>query len=613
MLPVVVVGHVDHGKSTLLGRLLFETGCLPEGKVDSIKKMINRRSTDFEWSYVMDAFKAEREQGITIDTTQIELRTPERDYLLIDAPGHEEFLKNMITGAANATAALLVIDVAEGIRDQTQRHAYLLKLLGVQEVVVIVNKMDLVDHAKNSFMDVAKQILSYLDELNINTQVIIPVVARDGDNLIIHSQRMPWYEGPTVVEALNALPAASLLIDKPLRLPVQDIYHFDSRRIIVGRIESGRLKIGDEVCFSPTGKVAVITSFEKWNVSRKISAGAGESVAFTLDRELFIERGQIIHSTNAPNITHDLLVRLIWFSKTPLELGAKLQVKFMTSTHQVNIAAIKAVIDLKTLTSFSAETVQRNTVAEVVLHSRTPFAVDSVDELAPTARGVLFDNFNVVGGCVALAFPGTRESRNIYPTGHRISVEQRALANGHKSGVLWLTGLSGSGKSTLAMALEQELFKRGWQAYVLDGDNVRDRLNSDLGFSPNDRSENIRRVAEVARLLADSGNIVITAFISPYAVDRERAREVAPGAFHEIYINSAVEVCEGRDPKGLYAKARRGEISEFTGVDAPYEVPRQPNLVVNTENESVEQCIETLTSYVDDAFAYVPSEQKDVA
>ncbi len=610
---MVVVGHVDHGKSTLLGRLLFETGCLPEGKIDSIKKMINRRSTDFEWSYVMDAFKAEREQGITIDTTQIELRTGERDYLLIDAPGHEEFLKNMVTGAASATAALLVVDVVEGVRDQTQRHAYLLKLLGVQEVVVIVNKMDLVAHAKNNFMEVAKQIRSYLDELNINTQVIIPVVARDGDNLVIHSQKMPWYEGPTVVEALKALPKASLLIDEPLRLPVQDIYHFDSRRIVVGRIESGRLKIGDEVCFSPTGKVAVITSFEKWNVSQQISASAGESVAFTLDRELFIERGQIIHSTNAPHVTHDLLVRLIWFSRTPLELGSKLQVKFMTSIHQVSIASIKAVIDLKTLTSSLAERVQQNTIAEVVLHSRTPFAVDSVDELAPTARGVLFDSFNVVGGCVALAFSGMSASRNIYPTGHRISVEQRVLVNGHKSGVLWLTGLSGSGKSTLAMALEQELFKRGWQAYVLDGDNVRDRLNSDLGFSPNDRSENIRRVAEVARLLADSGSIVITAFISPYAIDRERAREIAPGAFHEIYVKAAVEICEGRDPKGLYAKARRGEISEFTGIDAPYEVPRQANLVVNTENKSVEQCMETLISYVDDAFGYVPSEQKDVA
>ena len=587
ILPVVVVGHVDHGKSTLLGRLLFETDCLPEGKIDSIKAMINRRGTQFEWSFVMDAFKAERDQGVTIDTTQIELRTQDRDYLLIDAPGHEQFLKNMITGAANAAAALLVIDVAEGVRDQTQQHAYLLKLLSIQEVVVIVNKMDLVDHAQNPFEDVSRQIRSYLEEIDIQCQTVIPVTARDGDNLVALSERMSWYRGPTVVKALEALSPASLLIDKPLRLPVQDVYHFDARRIVVGRIESGRLKVGDEVSFSPTGKVATITGLERWNAAPKISAGAGESVALTLDRELFIERGQIIHSRNSPHITHDLAVRLIWFARIPLELGAKLQVKFMTSTHQVTIAAITAVIDLEGLTFSDAERVEQNTVAEVVLHSRTPFAVDSVDELAPTARGVLFDNFNVVGGCVVLNRFSSTESRNIYPTGHRISVEQRALANGHRSGVLWFTGLSGSGKSTLAMALEQELFKRGWQPYVLDGDNVRDRLNRDLGFSPYDRSENIRRVAEVARLIADSGNIVITAFISPYQVDRERAREIAPGAFHEIYNKASLDVCEDRDPKGLYAKARRGEISE--------------------------QCVEMLARYAEDTFAYVPSVRKDVA
>ena len=613
ILPVVVVGHVDHGKSTLLGRLLFETDCLPEGKIDSIKAMINRRGTQFEWSFVMDAFKAERDQGVTIDTTQTELRTQDRDYLLIDAPGHEQFLKNMITGAANAAAALLVIDVAEGVRDQTQQHAYLLKLLSIQEVVVIVNKMDLVDHAQNPFEDVARQIRSYLEEIDIQCQTVIPVTARDGDNLVALSERMSWYRGPTVVKALEALSPASLLIDKPLRLPVQDVYHFDARRIVVGRIESGRLKVGDEVSFSPTGKVATITGLERWNAAPKISAGAGESVALTLDRELFIERGQIIHSRNSPHITHDLAVRLIWFARIPLELGAKLQVKFMTSTHQVTIAAITAVIDLEGLTFSDAERVEQNTVAEVVLHSRTPFAVDSVDELAPTARGVLFDNFNVVGGCVVLNRSSSTESRNIYPTGHRISVEQRALANGHRSGVLWFTGLSGSGKSTLAMALEQELFKRGWQPYVLDGDNVRDRLNRDLGFSPYDRSENIRRVAEVARLIADSGNIVITAFISPYQVDRERAREIAPGAFHEIYIKASLDVCEDRDPKGLYAKARRGEISEFTGIDAPYEAPGQANLVVDTESQTIEQCVEMLARYVEDTFAYVPSVRKDVA
>lgn len=612
-LPVVVVGHVDHGKSTLLGRLLFETDSLPQGKVESIKEMIERRNTQFEWSFVLDAFKAERDQAITIDTTQIDLRTSERDYLLIDAPGHEEFLKNMITGAANATAAVLVIDAAEGVRDQTQRHAYLLKLLGIQEAIVVVNKMDLVNYAQDVFEKISVEIRSYLKELQVPCVEVIPVAARDGDNMLKLSRQTPWYKGLTVLEGLQSLHGTEPLIDKPLRLPVQDVYHFDARRLVVGRIESGRIKVGDEVSFAPNGKVAIVTGLEQWNANPKVSAGAGESVALTLDRELFIERGQIIHSNRSPNVTHDLRVRLVWFSRTELTLGTKLQVKFMTSTHHVNVSSIDAVIDLDNLSPSAAEKISQNNIAEVMLHSRTPFAVDSMDELAPTARGVLFDKDKVVGGCVVLSESDTGSTRNIFPTGHRVSAEQRVLANGHRSGVLWLTGLSGSGKSTLAMKLEQEIFKRGWQVYVLDGDNVRDRLNRDLGFSPEDRSENIRRVAEVARLLADSGSIVITAFISPYRVDRDRAREIASGNFHEIYIEADVGVCEGRDPKGLYARARKGEIKEFTGIDAPYEAPGGADLVVDTEHNSIERCIELLSNYVDDTFAYASSARKDVA
>ena len=604
MLPVVVVGHVDHGKSTLLGRLLYETGSLPEGKIETIKAMINRRSTQFEWSYVMDSFKAERDQGITIDTTQIELRTDFRHYLLIDAPGHEDFLKNMITGAATATAALLVVDVVEGVREQTKRHAYLLKLLGVREVVVIVNKMDLISHEESLFNNIHSRVQSYLENLNLACRAVIPVTSCDGDNLISLSERTPWYNGSTVIQALHSLKPTPQLIDKPLRLPVQDIYHFHSRRIVVGRIESGSLKVGDQINFSPSGKLAAVTSLEQWDGSSKISAGAGESVALTLDRELFIERGQILHTGRLPHVTHDLTVRLIWFAQSSLELGAKLQVKFMTSTHQVTVAEVKAVIDLETLTLLNDKSIVQNTIAEVVLHSRTPFAVDSVEDIAPTARGVLFDNFAVVGGCVTLNLSDSNSQRNIFPVGQGINAEQRALANGHKSGVLWFTGLSGSGKSTLATIVEQVLFKRGWHSYVLDGDNLRDGLNRDLGFSPNDRSENIRRVSEVAGLLSDSGSIVITAFISPYKVDRERARDIVPGAFHEIYIKADLEVCEGRDPKGLYAMARRGEINDFTGIDSPYESPEQPDLVVDTANNSVEQCVELLTSYIDDAFGH---------
>ena len=614
MLPVVVVGHVDHGKSTLLGRLLYETDNLPDGKLEAIEAMRDRRGTQFEWSFALDAFKAERDQGITIDTTQIELRTKTRDYLLIDAPGHEEFLKNMITGAANATAALLLIDVAEGVREQTQRHTYLLKLLGVKEVVVVVNKMDLVEYKPEAFSVVKGEINSYLTELDIKCLGVIPASARTGDNLSTLSNKMPWYTGLDVLSSMKAFKSTGVLIEEPLRIPVQDIYRFDHRRIIVGKIESGRLKVGDEICFAPTGKTSVITGLEAWNSDFKVSAGAGESVAFTLDRELFIERGHVVHSHGGgPSVGHDITVRLIWFAKSTLSVGAKLQVKFQTATHQVTVSEIKAVIDLDSLSSGQAQTIHQNTVAEIVLHSRTPFAVDTIDRLEPTARGVLFDSHNVVGGCVVLNDVVAKEERHIYPTRHRVGLEQRAAANGHNSGVLWFTGLSGSGKSTLAMALEYELFQKGWQSYVLDGDNVRNGLNRDLGFSPEDRGENIRRVAEVAQLVAGSGNIVISAFISPYQSDRERARKIVKGGFHEIYIKADVETCEERDPKGLYAKARRGEILEFTGVDAPYETPDNPDLVIDTGVLSVEECIQALVKYVNEKFSNSSAWQRDVA
>jgi len=614
MLPIVVVGHVDHGKSTLLGRLLYETNNLPDGKVEAIEAMRERRGTQFEWSFVLDAFKAERDQGITIDTTQIELRTKSRDYLLIDAPGHEEFLKNMITGAANATAALLLIDVAEGVREQTQRHTYLLKLLGVKEVVVVVNKMDLVEYKQGPFSAVEQEINAYLTELNIKCQGVIPAAARSGDNLTKASSKIAWYSGSDVLSSMSSFKSTEMLVEEPLRVPVQDIYHFDHRRIIVGKIESGRLKVGDEVYFSPTGKAALITGLEGWNSDLKVSAAAGESVALTLDRELFIERGHVVHKHgHGPSIGHDITVRVIWFAKTPLSVGAKLQVKFQTATHQVTVSEIKAVIDVDSLSLGHAQVIQQNMVAEIVLHSRTPFTVDPIDKLERTSRGVLFDSYHVVGGCVVLNEVAEKNERHIYPTGHRIETEQRAEANGHNSGILWFTGLSGSGKSTLAMALEYELFQRGWQSYVLDGDNVRDRLNSDLGFSPKDRGENIRRVAEVARLVADSGNIVISAFISPYRADRERARQIASGGFHEIFIKADLETCETRDPKGLYEKARRGEIEEFTGIDAPYESPDNPDLVIDTSVLSVEECIQLLAKYVDKEFSRGSTWHRDVA
>jgi bifunctional enzyme CysN/CysC len=615
-LPVVLVGHVDHGKSTLVGRLFHDTGSLPEGRLEAIREMCRRRGMPFEWGFLTDALQGERDQGVTIDTAHIWFRTAKRDYVLIDAPGHKEFLRNMVTGAAQADAALLLIDAAEGVREQSRRHGHLLHLLGVGQVIVVINKIDRIDYARERIVAIETEYGRFLSELGVVPRFVIPISAREGDNVAGRSPRTPWYEGPSVLEALDHFEPSPAPVDMPLRLPVQDVYKFDDRRIIAGRIETGLVRTGDRVLFSPSNKTAHVASLEAWQAEAPMEARAGESVGITLDEPLFVERGEVISHTDSPPVESDVFrVRLFWLGRAPMRADARYKLKLNTTEVGVAVQSIESVVEAADLSAAPTGEVSENAVGEAVLRADRLIALDEYAASPATGRFVLVDGHQIVGGgTLSMAgYPDQRalvqvRSTNITTVAHAVAAEERRSRNRHRGGVLWFTGLSGAGKSTLASAVERALFERGFQVYVLDGDNIRAGLNANLGFAPEERAENIRRVGEAAALFGDAGMVVITAFISPYRADRDRARSAAErmlgaGAFQEVYVKAELAVCEARDPKGLYARARRGEIAEFTGVSAPYEEPDRPDLVVDTSEAEVGACVQRIVAFVEGRFA----------
>lgn len=610
-LKIVIVGHVDHGKSTLVGRLFHDTGSLPDGKVEKIKQACERRGVPFEWAFLMDGLQAERDQNITIDTAQIWFRTAKRQYVIIDAPGHKEFLKNMVTGAANAEAALLLIDATEGVQEQSRRHGFLLHLLGINQIAVVVNKMDLVDYSQDTFNKIETEYRTFLGQLGVHPKLFIPIAARLGDNVASKSGNLAWYKGPTVLAALDDFHVAAPVSDLPLRFPVQDIYRFDHRRILAGRVESGTLRVGDKILFSPRNKVSTIKSIERWNAPARDWAGAGESVGITLTEQIFVDRGQVgSHELDAPIESDVFNAKIFWLGRQNLEIGRKVKLKLTTQELECQIQSIEKIIDASTLAEIDPSSrpyIARNDVAEITLRTKSPVAFDNYERIAGTGRFVVVDKRQVCGGGIISKgqYPDRREvmsgikSQNIFWTEGNVNRPARERRNKHRGGVIWLTGLSGAGKSTIAAELERELFLMGIHTYILDGDNVRHGLSANLGFSPEDRTENIRRVGEVAKLFADAGVLVITAFISPYRDDRNLARSItSSGDFIEVYVDAPLNVCEQRDPKGLYKRARTGEIKEFTGVSAPYEPPEKPEVHIHTDQKTVPECVAQVIDFL---------------
>ena len=603
-LKVVFVGHVDHGKSTLIGRILHDTDSLSEGKIEHVKKACTAEGMEFEFAFLLDALLEEQKQNVTIDTTEIPFRTTRRRYAIIDAPGHKEFLKNMITGASRADAAILVISADEGVREQSRRHAYLLSMLGIKHIIVVVNKMDLVDYSEKRFREIEQEYRKFLRELGLDARIFIPASAKEGENVARASMKMKWYGAANVLEALDLLEPQRRNVDLPLRFCVQDVYRFDGRRIVAGRIETGTLKVGDQLVFSPANKSSVVAAIERWNVQENGPAVAGDSIGITLSEQIFVERGYVAsHENETPIEANRFHADLFWIVREPLRVAHLYNLRLATQDVKCEVVSIERVMDSSTLESKGngREQLERNEIGRLTIQTRGRLVIDNHDRIPSLGRFVIIDDGQICGGGTIFGGVYTdrtvTKSKNIFWTEGKITADARATRSGHRGAVIWLTGLSGAGKSTIAQALERELFQRAMHTYVLDGDNIRHGLNSNLGFAPDDRVENIRRVSEVAKLMADAGTVVITAFISPYRMDRSRAREIAlesNAEFIEVFVDAPLAVCEARDPKHLYKKARAGQIREFTGIDAPYEAPEDPEIVVHTDRQNVDESVATI-------------------
>lgn len=604
---IVIVGHVDHGKSTVIGRLLADNNMLPEGKIEQIKEKCRRNSKPFEYAFLLDALKDEQSQGITIDTARTFFTTEKRNYIILDAPGHVEFLKNMVTGAARAEAALMVVDANEGVMENSKRHGYLLSMLGVKQIAVLINKMDAVGYSKERFDDIKTEYGAFLQSIGITASSFIPVSGMQGDNIVNRgAKNMSWYCGVTVMDQLEAFDSKGDNSKLPLRIPVQGVYKFtgnnDDRRIIAGTVETGVLNVGDEITFYPSGKTTVAKTIEMYNADVQTSAEAGSATGFTMSQQIYAMRGDIAVKSNEPQpkVSNGIIANVFWLGKEPLVKGKSYTVKLGTAKVKARIESVNKVLDASTLNNIQKSEIARNEVGECSISFERQIAFDIVDENPITSRFVLIDDYEICGGGIVTAEKAIGGG-NITRDDALITRDERVLASKQCGHVLWLTGLSGSGKSTISGALERVLNSMGYSCYRLDGDNLRFGLNKDCDFTDRGRDENLRRAAEVARLFADAGLITICTFISPKGEQRANARAcVGELGFSQVYVKASVEECARRDPKGLYKKAFEGSIKGFTGVDSPYDEPVDADIVIDTEETSVDGAVDMILNYLSD-------------
>ena len=552
LLRLVIVGHVDHGKSTLVGRLLSDTGTLPEGRLEFIRDICKQQGKEFEFAFLLDALEEEQEQGITIDTSQIFFSTAQRKYVIIDAPGHKEFLKNMVTGAADAEAALLMIDANEGVQEQSRRHGYILKLLGLTQVAVVINKMDLVGYDENVYNKIRTEYTTFLHSLGVEAQEFIPVSAKLGVNIASLKDEMPWYKGPTVLNIVDQFEKKPPPDHLPFRFPVQDVYKFDERRIIAGRVESGKLKSGDRVIFSPSNKQAVVKSIEAWSVPEQPNvATSSESIGFTLDEQIFVERGDVCSLMDQlPIVSTTFDANVFWMGKRNLEKGRKFTLKLNTQEVECEVVDFKKAIDASTLeTLTNQDYIAKNDVAELTLKTRIPVAFDLFGSIATTGRFVLVDEFDVCGGGIITTYtPATKSdklrdevrTRDFNWIKSDITHDERAYRNGHRAALILVTGDPGTGKGPLARILEHSLFQNNFQSYLLDRRNVNLGVGADLDNPKNNgESESARRLGEVAKLFLDAGHVVISTSNAFHQEDQADLRLLAnPYQVVEIQVGS---------------------------------------------------------------------------
>ena len=611
-MPLVVVGHVDHGKSTLVGRLLSDTGSLQDGRLEKVRRICEEQRKPFEYAFLLDALEAEQLQGVTIDVTEARFHWRGRDYIIIDAPGHKEFMKNMITGAAHADAALLVIDAREGVQEQSRRHAYLLSFLGVRYVAVIVSKMDLAAYAEDAFVRIRDEYEAFLASLGIRPAAFIPISAKDGENITERSRRVAWYRGPSVLELLEHVPVPERETSAALRIPIQDVYKFDDRRILAGRIESGRVGAGDEVQVWPAGHRARVRSLESWpETSHPVAAAETKAtVGLTLDYPLFVQRGDVLAKPDLPPRTSNFLAaNVFWIGHVPLTLGRTYRLKLATLERDAEVFSITRVISAVSLTVEHGKTgIGQNEAGEVVFRSARPFVFDVAADVPTTGRFVVLDGYDIAGGGVIQNAEelyrrpyrhGLPKSANISPVSEALTPVDRALLFGHKSHVVWLTGAPGAGKTTVARYLERRLFDQHIKTFVIDGEGLRFGLSADLGFTERERAEQTRRAAEVARLFQLAGLVVIVGVVSPFDDDREYARTlVGEQDFTLVHLHAPTEVLKERDPHGLYSRVDQGDAVAVPGLNSPYEPPPHPDLAFDTSATSVGPIVDQILERV---------------
>ncbi len=603
LLRFITCGSVDDGKSTLIGRLLHESKSLLDDQISALEgdsRKFGTQGDELDFALLVDGLSAEREQGITIDVAYRFFATERRKFIVADTPGHEQYTRNMVTGASTADLAVILVDARKGILTQTRRHSYLVSLMGIRDVVLAINKLDLVDWSRATFEKIERDYREFADRIGIQRIAGIPLSALRGDNISAPSANTPWYVGPSLLEHLESVEIPTAHVGRPLRMPVQWVNRPDlDFRGFCGRILGGRVHPGDAVRVLPSGrqsKVARIVGFD----GDLAEAQSGQSVTLTLADEIDVSRGDVICAANDPaGVADQFEATVIWMADAEMLPGRPYLVKLGATTLGASFGQPKYAIDVNSLDHLAAKTLELNAIGVCNLTLDRAVAFDAYEDNRDMGGFIVIDRYtNQTVGAGLLHF-ALRRSQNIHWQAVEVDKQARVRQNGHKPCVLWLTGLSGSGKSTIANIVERQLHALGARTYLLDGDNVRHGLSKDLGFTDADRVENIRRIGEVARLMVDAGLIVITAFISPFRSERRLARGmVDDGEFVEIFVDTPLEVVEQRDVKGLYRKARRGELKNFTGIDSPYEVPETPELHIETLRATPEQAATAVVEYL---------------
>jgi bifunctional enzyme CysN/CysC len=600
LLRFITCGSVDDGKSTLIGRLLHDTKAIFDDQMAALEADSARIGTQGEaidFALLVDGLSAEREQGITIDVAYRYFGTPKRRFIVADTPGHEQYTRNMVTGASTAELAVLLVDARKGVLTQTKRHSLLAKLVGIRRFVVAVTKMDLVDYDEAAFAAAVSDYRAFAETAGIAEWAAIPVSGLNGDNVVSSSTAMGWYEGPSLLEHLETVPlAGDEEAGRPLRLPVQYVVRPNQDfRGFAGQIASGTVRRGDKVRILPSGRTSTVARI-LLGETNLAEAVAGQSITLTLADELDCARGDIIAAANDPPQAADQFqADLVWMAEGELVPGRGYWLKLGTRVINATVHAPKYALNVNTQEHLAAKTLGLNDIGLVEVTTDDPIVFEPYAASRTLGGFILIDkisNATVAAGMIHFAL---RRAQNVHWQHVDVSREVHAAQKSQKAAVVWLTGLSGAGKSTIANLVEKKLLARGRHTFLLDGDNVRHRLNKDLGFTEADRIENIRRVGEVARLMSDAGLIVITAFISPFRAEREMVREMmTEGEFLEVYVDVPLKVAEQRDPKGLYAKARAGEIANFTGIDSPYEPPQRPDIHIDAAQMTAEQAADMI-------------------